>query len=155
MRSTLVLVALLALGACQQATQGAQNTQQSSAATEDVIAGRQWTARDGQLQGNSFTLQPGSLAFAQNPRAPVTGEELYSGEMVINTQNAGVVTVRISNGCGTVENDQSFVDYAVQPGENTLRVFHKFARPARCARLSLSTRQPITFQLSSSHLIKR
>lgn len=158
MRIQIAFAALLALAACGQPTeQKASQPAAAASARTDVIRSRNashWVVREGQFANDAFTLRASGMAFVQNAREPVTAGDAYTGEMVINANNASTVTVRVSNGCGTQQSDQGLVVYNVQTGENTLRVHHTFARSAECARLSLTTQAALTYRLNSARLVR-
>ena len=154
-----VLVALLALAACGQFGQQAPAESRSAQRpAEDVISGRSaadWVIlRNGEFANDSFVLQQSGTAFVGNREAPVSAGDLYTGEITIVAQSAGSVAVRVTNGCGTRQNDAGLVVYDVAAGENTLIAHHKFARPANCAHLSVTAETPITYTLSSARLTR-
>ncbi|GIK47440.1 MAG: hypothetical protein KJZ75_06345 [Hyphomonadaceae bacterium] len=158
-KQTTAFLALLILAACGQGNNEAAQTPAATPApaAEDLIRSRNashWVVRDGTFENDTFTLRTSGLAFVQNAREAVTTGDAYTGEVVIAANNAANVVVRISNGCGTALNDQGQVTYQVQPGENTLRVHHTFARPAECARLSLTSQAPLTYRLTSARLMR-
>lgn len=157
-KQTTALIALLILAACGQGNnEAAQAPAATAPAAEDLIRSRNashWVVRDGTSDSDTFALQASGLAFVQNAREPVAPGDAYTGEIVINASNAAGVVVRVSNGCGTAANDQGQVTYDVQPGENTLRVHHTFARAAECARLSLSSQAPLSYSLTSARLLR-
>lgn len=157
-KQTTAFLALLILAACGQGNnQAAQAPAASAPAAEDVIRSRNaahWVVRSGTSENDAFTLAASGQAFVQNAREAVTAGDAYTGEVVITANNEANVVVRVSNGCGTSLNDQGQVTYQVQPGENTLRVHHTFARPAECARLSLTSQAPLTYRLTSARLVR-
>ncbi len=158
MRTKSALVALVVLAACGQGGQEkADQPAASQQASENVIRSRNashWVVREGQFANETFSLQASGTAFVQNSRAPVATGDAYAGEMVIDADNAAVVTMRVSNGCGTAQSDQGLAEYNVQPGENRLRVNHTFIRPATCARMSLTSQTPLTYRLTSARLTR-
>lgn len=152
------ILALMILAACGQGNNEVAQTPAAAApAAVDVIRSRNathWVVRNGSSENDAFTLQASGLAFIQNAREAVSPGDAYTGEVVISANNAASVLVRVSNGCGTSQNDQGQVSYDVQPGENTLRVHHTFARAAECARLSVTSQAPVSYTLTSARLLR-
>ena len=155
-KQTMALTALLILAACGQS--GQQAAQTTQAAPEDVISGRSasdWrVVRNGEFADGSFVLQQAGMATIRNPEVSVAAGDLYTGEVTIMAQNAASVIFRVTQGCGTLQNDEGRAVYDVTPGENTLLVHHKFTRQAECAQLSLTADAPLTYTLSSARLTR-
>jgi hypothetical protein len=157
MRKQMAVIALLVLAACGQQSEQKADQAPAAQATENVIRSRNashWVVREGQFANDAFTLQASGMAFVQNSQAAVAAGDEYTGEIVIAAGGPGTVVVRVSNGCGTPQSDQGLVEYNVQPGENTLRVQHTFARAAECARLSLTSQTLLTYRLTSASLTR-
>lgn len=153
----IVLASLLLTAACSQPATTTTAAAPGSAAPVDTIAGRSdaaWAVQGGKLENDKFSLQAaGNITL--NTHQPVAANDAYSADVVVTADAPAAVKVRIANGCGTQDIDQTVVSYNITAGANTLRANHVFTRPARCARISVLADGAVSFALGRARLLKQ